>query len=69
MKYLRGAVDGKERTQVLKIAKELGSSNFTGYILTLMIHAEGSMEASKIELYRGYDFSDSEKLVKSLLNR
>ncbi|MEM3231159.1 MAG: 4-hydroxyphenylacetate 3-hydroxylase C-terminal domain-containing protein, partial [Metallosphaera sp.] len=36
-------------------------------ILTLMIHAEGSMEASKIELYRGYDFSDSEKLVKSLL--
>ncbi len=67
MKYLRGAVDGKERTQALKIAKELGSSNFTGYILTLMIHAEGSMEASKIELYRGYDFSDSEKLVKSLL--
>lgn len=67
LKYLRGAVDGKERTQVLKMAKELGSSHLTGYLLTLMVHAEGSMEASKIELYRGYDFSDSEKLVRSLL--
>ncbi|QKR00811.1 4-hydroxybutyryl-CoA dehydratase [Metallosphaera tengchongensis] len=65
-KYLRGAVDGKERVKLLKIAKELGSSHLTGYLLTLMVHAEGSMEASKIELSRSYNYKDAEDLVRRL---
>jgi len=36
--------------------------------MTLMLHAEGSMEASKIELYRSYDYSEAENLIKNILN-
>ena len=67
VKYLRGAVDGEERIKVLKLVKELASSTFTGYMLTLMTHAEGSIEASKIELFRSYDYNEAENLVKKLL--
>jgi aromatic ring hydroxylase len=31
------------------------------------VHAEGSMEASVIELYRSYDFKESKKMVEDLL--
>ncbi|MEM4111868.1 MAG: 4-hydroxyphenylacetate 3-hydroxylase family protein [Saccharolobus sp.] len=68
VKYLRGSVDGEERAKVLKLAKELGASTFTGYLLTGMIHAEGSMEASKIELFRSYNFKEAESLVKRILS-
>ena len=67
VKYLRGAVDGEERIKVLKLVKELAASSITGYLLTGMIHAEGSMEASKIELFRSYDYKDAEDLIKKIL--
>ncbi len=67
VKYLRGAVSGEERIKVLRLAKELAASSFTGYMLTTMIHAEGSMEASKIELFRSYDYKESLELVKKIL--
>jgi 4-hydroxybutyryl-CoA dehydratase/vinylacetyl-CoA-Delta-isomerase len=64
-KYLAGAVDGKERIKILKIDKELaGSSSLTGYSLALMIHAEGSIEASRISLLREYNIAEAEELVK-----
>jgi 4-hydroxybutyryl-CoA dehydratase/vinylacetyl-CoA-Delta-isomerase len=67
-KYLAGAVDGKERIKILKIAKELaGSSSLTGYSLALMIHAEGSIEASRISLLREYNIAEAEELVKKIL--
>ncbi|MEM4769195.1 MAG: 4-hydroxyphenylacetate 3-hydroxylase family protein [Saccharolobus sp.] len=67
VKYLRGAVDGEERIKVLKLVKELAASSITGYLLTGMIHAEGSIEASKIELFRSYDYKDAEDLIKKIL--
>jgi len=68
-KYLRGAIDGEERIKVLKLAKELvGLSPMTGYLLTTMIHAEGSIEASKIELFRSYDYKEAEELVKKIIS-
>ncbi len=67
-KYLAGAVDGRERIKILKIAKELaGSSSFVGYILSLMIHAEGSIEASRIAMIREYNLEEAEKLVEKIL--
>ncbi len=68
IKYLRGAVDGEERVKVLKLVKELASSPITGYLLTAMVHAEGSIEASKIELFRSYDYNEAEKLVRKILD-
>ncbi|BFH73089.1 4-hydroxyphenylacetate 3-hydroxylase N-terminal domain-containing protein [Sulfurisphaera javensis] len=68
-KYLRGAIDGKERINILKLVKEIaGSSSMVGYLLTTMIHAEGSIEASKIELFRTYDFNESKEIVKKILS-
>jgi Aromatic ring hydroxylase len=68
IKYLRGAVEGEERVKAIRLAKEISCSPLTGYLMTLMLHAEGSMEASKIELYRSYDYSEAENLIKNILN-
>jgi len=69
-KYLAGAVDGWERIKILRIAKELaGSSSFVGYMLPLMIHAEGSMAASKIALLREYNIAEAEELIKGIIEK
>jgi aromatic ring hydroxylase len=69
-KYLTGAINGEERIKILKIAKELaGGSSFTGYSLPLMIHAEGSVEASRIGLLREYDLKEAEELIKRIIEK
>ncbi len=68
IKYLRGAVSGEERVKVLKLVRDLATSSFTGYVLTGMIQAEGSIEASKIELFRSYNYKDDEELIKKILS-
>ncbi len=67
LKYLRGNMDGYSRSKILRLAKELAASSFTGYLLTLMIHAEGSIEASKIELFRSYDYNEATETVRKIL--
>jgi 4-hydroxybutyryl-CoA dehydratase/vinylacetyl-CoA-Delta-isomerase len=32
-----------------------------------MVHAEGSIEASRIELFRNYDFSEASTLIEKIL--
>jgi 4-hydroxybutyryl-CoA dehydratase/vinylacetyl-CoA-Delta-isomerase len=66
-KYMTGAVSGEERIKVMRIAKELAASSLTGYLLTLMIHAEGSAQASKLGLVRDYDLSEAERLIHRIL--
>jgi 4-hydroxybutyryl-CoA dehydratase/vinylacetyl-CoA-Delta-isomerase len=66
-KYLAGAAGGDERVRVLKIVKELVGSSLAGYMMTLMMHAEGSMEASRLGILRGYDVSEAENLVNGIL--
>jgi 4-hydroxybutyryl-CoA dehydratase/vinylacetyl-CoA-Delta-isomerase len=66
-KYLVGAEDGPRRVQVLRLAKELGVSTFAGYMMALMVHAEGSVEASKLAILRDYDLSEAEQLVEGVL--
>jgi len=67
-KYLAGALTGNERIKSIRIAKELGASSQTGYMLTLMLHAEGSIEASKMALLKDADLSEPEKLVKNIVD-
>jgi len=66
VKYMRAAVDGEERVKIIDLVRELVVGG-GGWYLTAMLHAEGSMEASKIELFRSYDYSEALKLVKRLL--
>jgi len=57
-KYLKGrkGTSGKERLQVLNLIQDITASDFGGYQAVLALHAEGSMEAEKLQLYREYDW-------------
>jgi 4-hydroxybutyryl-CoA dehydratase / vinylacetyl-CoA-Delta-isomerase len=68
-KYLGAATSGRERIKMLRLAKELGASSLTGYLLTLMIHAEGSIEASKLALLKDADIAEAESLVNSIISQ
>lgn len=67
-KYLAASGTGEERIKSIRLAKELAASSQTGYMLTLMLHAEGSIEASKMALLKDADLTESEKLVKEILS-
>ncbi len=58
-KYLKGkkGTSGKERLQVVNLIQDITASDFGGYQAVLALHAEGSMEAEKMQLYREYDWS------------
>lgn len=66
-KYLAGAGNGEDRAKSIRLAKELAASSQTGYMLTLMLHAEGSIEASKMALLKDADLAEPEKLVEGIL--
>jgi aromatic ring hydroxylase len=66
-KYLSAAIPGEHRYELLRLAKELAGSSLAGYMLTLMAHAEGSVEASKIGLLKEYDIRESKDIVKKIL--
>jgi aromatic ring hydroxylase len=67
-KYLRGnsQFTGEERFKLLRFVRELVGGPFTGYMLGWMIHAEGSVAASKIAMLREYNFDRAEDLVSKV---
>lgn len=65
-KYMRGAIEGVKRIKYIELLREL-VVNAGGWYLTTMLHAEGSMEASKLELVRSYDYREALDLVEKLL--
>ncbi len=69
IKYLRGKDKDStmERIKVLQTLREFISSMGSLY-LAGMIHAEGSIEASILELYRSYKYEDSKNLGKYASN-
>jgi len=54
-KYLRGAWPADERMAVLHLVSDLTARLFGGWQAVLAVHAEGSIEAEKMALYRAYD--------------
>jgi 4-hydroxybutyryl-CoA dehydratase/vinylacetyl-CoA-Delta-isomerase len=63
-KYLVGreGVSARERVTMFNFLRELLSS-FGALFSVAMMHAEGSIEASVIELYRSYDYKGSRNLA------
>ncbi len=57
-KYLTGktGTSGTERLRVINLIQDITTSDFGGYQAVLALHAEGSMEAEKLQLYREYDW-------------
>lgn len=54
-KYLRGAWPADQRMAVLNLIAELTTRLYGGYQAVLAIHAEGSIEAEKMAMFRAYD--------------
>jgi aromatic ring hydroxylase len=54
-KYLRGAWPADRRMAVINLISDLTARTYGGYQAVLAIHAEGSLEAEKLAMFRAYD--------------
>jgi len=59
LRYLGGAkgFDAEKRLRLLNLIGDLTASDFGGYQEVLAVHAEGGLEAEKLQAYREYDFA------------
>jgi aromatic ring hydroxylase len=62
----RSGVTGMERLRALALVKDLVASEFATYQEVLAVHAEGSLEAEKLMLYRSYDSRPALAFVRRL---
>lgn len=67
-KYLggRAGYDGEVRTRAMNMVSDLTTGEFGGYHAVLAIHAEGSLEAEKLMIYRAYDAKRTMDYAKQL---
>jgi 4-hydroxybutyryl-CoA dehydratase/vinylacetyl-CoA-Delta-isomerase len=58
LKYLGGAkgFDAEKRLRLINLIADMTASDYGGYQEVLNVHAEGGLEAEKIQAYREYDF-------------
>ncbi|MBI4734776.1 MAG: gamma-aminobutyrate dehydratase [candidate division NC10 bacterium] len=65
-KYLAGkkGVSGDKRLQAFKMVRDLTASDFGGYQEVLAVHAEGSIEAEKLAIFRSYDSKSAYEYAK-----
>ena len=54
-KYLRAAAPAAERLAMINLISDLTVRDFGGYHTVLAVHAEGSIEAEKMQIFRAYD--------------
>jgi aromatic ring hydroxylase len=54
-KYYRAAAPADERLRVMNLIADLTARDFGGYHAVLAVHAEGSIEAEKMQILRSYD--------------
>ncbi|QBI18529.1 gamma-aminobutyrate dehydratase [Egibacter rhizosphaerae] len=54
-KYLAAAWPAADRMAVMNLARDLTTDLYGGYQAVLALHAEGSLEAEKLQMYRAYD--------------
>jgi 4-hydroxybutyryl-CoA dehydratase / vinylacetyl-CoA-Delta-isomerase len=62
----RAGVDGEARVRALNMVSDLTTGDFGGYHAVLAIHAEGSLEAEKLMIYRAYDGRRTLEYAKQL---
>ncbi|HEY8449839.1 MAG TPA: 4-hydroxyphenylacetate 3-hydroxylase N-terminal domain-containing protein [Bacillota bacterium] len=61
-----GRVDAQNRMRLMNLISDLTASDFGGYQAVLAVHAEGSLEAEKLQIYRAYDFGPAIAYAKRL---
>jgi 4-hydroxybutyryl-CoA dehydratase / vinylacetyl-CoA-Delta-isomerase len=54
-KYFRAAVPAEARLRLLNTISDMTVRDFGGYQAVLAVHAEGSIEAEKMQVFRAYD--------------
>jgi 4-hydroxybutyryl-CoA dehydratase / vinylacetyl-CoA-Delta-isomerase len=54
-KYYRAAAPAEDRLRVMHLVSDLTARDFGGYHAVLAVHAEGSIEAEKMQIFRAYD--------------
>ena len=54
-KYYQAAVPAEERLRMMHLISDLTARDFGGYHAVLAVHAEGSVEAEKLQTFRAYD--------------
>lgn len=71
MKYLGGkkGTTTLERLKMLNLIRDLTASDFAGYYQLLQIHAEGSIEAEKLMVYRSFEKEKAVQYAKSILEK
>lgn len=60
-------VIGKQRMAVLQLAGDLVASELAAYHEVLAVHAEGSIEAERMTIVRGYPWKEAEEEIHRLL--
>ncbi len=65
-KYLRGTGTAAHRLALMNLASDLVARDYAGYQSVLAVHAEGSLEAEKLMLYRSYDPTPALEQVRRL---
>ena len=65
-KYLPGAWPAERRMAIMNLVSDLTTRLYGGYQAVLAVHAEGSIEAEKLAMFRAYDPSRSIDLAMRL---
>jgi aromatic ring hydroxylase len=65
-KYLQGAWPAGQRMAMMNLISDLTTRLYGGYQAVLAVHAEGSVEAEKMAMFRAYDSSRSMALAMRL---
>ncbi len=65
-KYLQGAWPADKRMAILNLIGELSTRLYGGYQAVLAVHAEGSLEAEKMAMFRAYDPARAVSLAMQL---
>lgn len=65
-KYYRAAAPAEARLRMLNLIADLTSRDFGGYQSVLATHAEGSLEAEKMQIARSYDSTRARAYASSL---
>lgn len=67
-KYFAAAVPADERLKIMNLIGDIGAGQWGGYQSVLATHAEGSLEAEKMQIARAYDPTRATAYVTDLLN-
>lgn len=65
-KYLGAAVGAAERLPMMNLISDMTARDFGGYQSVLAVHAEGSIEAEKMQILRSYDPVPAVRYVRGL---